>query len=114
MNDLAYLPSNCTCSLSTKILHEISGVLKLLKQHSQMLWWPKDPWVSSGVRSMDEQTMGYGSIMSAKVERKIRLELQMGTREDRASGLAWGDPGECNMEGEDQGSKLGQAETLQI
>lgn len=58
MNDLASLPSKCTCSLSIKVLNEIAGILKLPKQHSQILSWPKDPWLSSGVRVTDEQTMG--------------------------------------------------------
>lgn len=59
--------------------------------------------VSSGVRSTDEQTMGRGSIMWAEGERKTRQELQIETREDRASGQAWGDAGGCSLWGRTRG-----------
>lgn len=37
INDLASLPSKCTCSLSVKVLNEIAEILKLPNQHSLML-----------------------------------------------------------------------------
>lgn len=44
----------------------------------------------------------------------MREELQMETREDRASGQAWGDLGNATYRGRTRGLNWGQAEILQI